>query len=658
MFKVSLDNILLNDEPLGVDNFEAQITRDFKRRDIITKFPLPLTFIGDGYRYIKKQQKDKGYCDDIDFKAEILCGGTVTRTLLGKLYITAVKFDLEKCYADVEIIDDNFAARVNNNRSVEVNLGAWNTKSKDFLQGATKLSLNLFKPSTGAFDDGIGSAGFTNLGFRISYDWKVAMEHLLSYISDKAISGVKSTWYDGLPDGQRWAVVSGRELRQGASVDEKPNITFDDLFGEMAKLYNLYMSIETDSNGDYFVRVEQEAYFYNATSLFTLEKIKTVKESFLQTQLFSNLVFGDRNAAKEFVPGVDEIGYIRFFNHTKEQYHTDNQCNIDTPLDLSVSGVAIDHNLITKALYDASESNDEKTFFIQYNHTDDKASNGDPFNDGSKVYNPAVLNNEVAERYDLQGFVAKHLGDNDDTFSATFINQYVITHTHPPLNVTTLVNPFPFVSEQADPNNNYDPFTYRYTCPTSGLYSFRVSMFWSVDCIATSAVQTIAQVGIEHYDSGNTLIGTHVANGNPVNGLALPPNYQELHFFQTIYMAASDYVQSRFTVLSTITANVLGSFDVVIKAQPTTSVFLCANTFDGGGVYQEKIQDDYKVSIFEFDKYLNGEQINLMLDNPHRPITFNMDGKNNIKGWPMENNMKFLNGNSSFKLINAPNDIN
>ena len=123
-------------------------------------------------------------------------------------------------------------------------------------------------------------------------------------------------------------------------------------------------------------------------------------------------------------------------------------------------------------------------------------------------------------------------------------------------------------------------------------------------------------------------------------------------------MAATDYVSSRFTVITSPTQNILGTFDIIIKIQPTISLFSCLNTKNGGGVYQEKKPDDYNISIFELEKFLTGKQIDLLLDNPHRPIEFNRDGENNIKIWPFQHNMKFSDGRSSLLGINAPNDNN
>ncbi len=664
MFKTFLDGIELVNEPLGIEEFEAQITRNSDRRDIITTFPLSLIFIGDGYQYIKKQQNKIGYCTLIEFRAEILCGGTVTRTLLGTVFITDVIFDLEKCFAEVEVKDDNFAARINNNRSVEVNIGSFNSKSGAFIAGAPRVSLQMFRPSDGTFDDGnvanCPAVIFAHCGVRISYDWKVALTHLIQYITDKAVTGVKSDWYDNLPDGNRYAITWGREMRLGSGIDETPEITFDALYGTLAKLHNLFMAIETDINGNYFVRVEEESYFKNQATLFVLDKIKNVKERFFQDALYSSVRFGDQNASKNFNPDANEIGYILFFNSTTEKFHTDNQCNIDSTLDLGVSDMVYDHNVIKDTIMDDNDTFDEKVFIIQYNHLTSKASNGDPFGDGSRVYNPELLNNKVGERYNLQGSIAKFLGDNDDTFSATFINQSVITHTHPPDIVTNVITPFPFVSEQLDPGNNYDPFTFRYTCPTSGLYSFQVNMNWSIELFLfdiqfpNPVFSSIGQIVLDRFDAGAVLIGSAAKNSNTIVGPATPPNYEEIQFFHTLYLQATDFVTVRFNTLTTSDDHPTLRF----KVQPITSIFSCVSTFDGGGVYQEKDPDDYNISIFEFGKYLTGEQIKLMLDNPNRPIEFNRDGENNTRIWPFQHNMKFSSGRSSLIGINSPNDNN
>ena len=52
-YRIYLDNVLINDEPRGLNDIEITIERDGDIKGLLVKFTSELDFIGDGYDAIK-----------------------------------------------------------------------------------------------------------------------------------------------------------------------------------------------------------------------------------------------------------------------------------------------------------------------------------------------------------------------------------------------------------------------------------------------------------------------------------------------------------------------------------------------------------------------------------------------------------------------------
>jgi len=133
------------------------------------------------------------------------------------------------------------------------------------------------------------------------------------------------------------------------------------------------------------------------------------------------------------------------------------------------SDIIIDHNIIEE-LVDTNTSNESyenDVFLIQYSKSivNPRATQGFYLNGGvlaPALYNEILNNSNTALRNRVQGNIANYLGTGDDTFEAKNTNivnyQVLFIGTQ-----TDTISPYPFQSEIADPNNNYNNTTYRYS---------------------------------------------------------------------------------------------------------------------------------------------------------------------------------------------------
>ncbi len=257
------------EEPKGWGEFTEDIRRNYKERMIGTEYPIDVTFVGGAYATLSTLY-DSQPCGIVSYVVKQACGnGVFEDAIQCSIVLSDIEFNLDRCEAKVKATDDGIGARVSNNKSVVVMPGAVQTKNGEELEPAEAVALS-------------GLNG---------YDWKEALRHCVSYITDLNAT-VVSDWYDALADDEKWMVIDGQELRTGDGSSIQCKYTFDLLFNELGKKYNLWASAERDVDGNPVLRIEPEGYFNGSTSGVSSPKTRELVRKVNQDRVFASIRVG------------------------------------------------------------------------------------------------------------------------------------------------------------------------------------------------------------------------------------------------------------------------------------------------------------------------------------------------------------------------------
>ncbi len=615
-FEHYLNGVLI-DEPVGWRDFKEIIERDEDRRFIGVKYEGQVTFTSGGYRVLK-ELREQNFCGIIPYRVFQACGDDFQEAFSANILLTELEWNLSRCSVAAVAADASYGSYVVNNGDIKLRPTATTSKTGTEIEPAEWNPVFVFDPN--AADSVYINAGNTTgqPGAPIMWDWKDAMDHCLRYISDGNISGIVSDWYDTLestyPNGferdTRFAITTGNLLRNvqdigsydSFSPSQAPEYSFNELWQNLAKKYDLWSAMELHYDGTYRLRVEQRPYFFGDVAV-TDTNIQDMTEGVDQQALYGSIKVG----SEEWIKGTKtdaSIPFLLLLGFTNEDYHVPIQCNTEASLDL-VTDFVIDSNVIETVVVGGSDEYDSDVFMIEYIPeavVGFVAAKGDYIVEGTNPYgyNPNLINEEVMRRYttlgavqyisnDTDGFRAYEpaLGPSSGTTSGFGFGFF-------PAVPVQMRYRFDYITPQSplgrDPGNNYGNGTAqgtpvaqadsRYTAPVQGLYKMEIRMAWQIlanfaNVPLTSGKRIACRTIVERYDSGNVLIDQPLDYTGPqlaayVSG---PPYAQQ--FFTTpvfnAYMNAGDYCvvkyQFRYDEASTFPS---GSFPIwTMEARPS-----------------------------------------------------------------------------------------
>jgi len=606
IFKHFINEVLLEDEPDGWENFVINIVRDRDAQALIVKFPITLKFIGDGFNILKdKFDEPQGYCEDFDYRVEKSCDAGFTTLFRAKIFISKIEFNLNKKTAESQIEDNSFFARVFNNKSLPATIDVGKSKNDVVITTPTAIDLTLFTPSTGAdLPD-----------TREVYDVKDVFTFLTQWMSDGEI-GFRSDFYDNLADDESTSIATGTQIRTFAGV--APTLSFDELFQDQRKLYNLLMTIETDPDGSVFLRVEDDEFFFGSGNTISLTDLDDMIESVIEEDLFSSVKFGSEGSGT-----IGTFPQFTFQSWNDEEFIISGQCNSDNQLDLTIDSVT--NSNVIEAILGGDDDFDDDIVFIQYTKSTSAATKTNPQNNipADTIYNEQYLNSDVSVRYDLQGNITRFLGDGDDEFQAS--NTVDVIELAVP-NAGTITEPFPydddFTPPNFDPNGNYTLGPdFRYTFPLTGVYTFQVNQLYRWDVFGAGMVSGTVQIRLKRFDAGDVLQETLILGGETEFAPNPAPNtpYTINRIFG-VNGNATDYI------IASPLALVTGPGATGDLRYLTGSTYAAIATDNGGGLFEEKDIDEYRIIKVSFDRAMDAQQIKELTDQPFKSVTVDHDG--------------------------------
>ncbi len=663
MFKFYFDGNEVSD-PTNWEEFEESIVRDEVIKGLLPRYDIKPIFNAGGYAYLSSLLKTSGFCNLVALRVDYKCGDGYETVLNGYIPISDCKFNRNKCTVECQVVDDNYGARIHNNKSIKTDLIAGKSKNGEDITPATEYDIYFFIPATGV------DLPTTRKGIFV-YD---ALRYLIDFMTDGNV-GFESNYLDytlntSLRNAKNMMLFLGEELRT-PSQDKSVTISFTDLFKEIDKRYPIGFTIIKGSDGRPTVKIEEAAYFYSASSSLTINDIEDLQESFNNELLYSSVVFGGTTA--DYNASIHSFGQVKFLGFKEEEYFLTGECNIDKKLELNTDYI-VDSNIIEELVYTNTSNNtyDEDTFIVEIT-TPLPSSISCLFGINfitqtiPLYYNPNLTNNKVAERYNLQGSVAQYLGGNDVGFRAsTTFSYYFANHTNagsltPVVSQSSTVK-VPFNDATTSPNYNtagqYNTTTYRYTSPQDGQYQFGCSFTISSttptnDPLDLNRVWNVT-MKFRRYNSTNTfntlLEDNWVANviNTTGGGLETQTGVGSMLFF----LATGDYVEMWVTITS-IPKNYLIDSNAQFYI---AGEFFTDATVTGGGIYQESEPKDYFVSKLEFNRPLSYSEYKALKLDLSKSLIVNHDGATNSTAWIRKINRKFASGESSIELISNLNN--
>lgn len=678
-FRFYLDG-QLTDEPTNDTDLNSTIKRDRQLNNLLITQDVELEWNGNnnppigaisGYSYLKNLF-DNSACNEAELEIyDELNDNSTVLFFSGVIKIPSIKFDYQKIILKTKVQDKSFYAYINNNKTLEVDLTAQLTKTQYALNPITKYSLDLFNQQTCIYGSTVGAYYEAYLVYDI-------FKLIIKAISDNKVS-FESDFLENMDP--KPFLCKGQDLINSYTIypnAQKPiiKISFEKLFMEMRKLYNVFFWIETDSLGNAVLKLETFDTSFSDGIAYFFNDIKEMEVSIDSQSLYGKVNVGsNRQTSGNFDNGISYYGW------SKEEFFPLGQCNIDSELDL-VNDYIIDTNSIQDCIVGSSTELIDDILIIECSNVDEinKTAIGYQYelaNDGNCWYNLGINNYNKVQRYNNQflttfgnfnglggyGFQAS-LGNNPISFSNNILYGNVVTITpynyltNPASQVPPIWTLYPLVifpDETTPPNyddgGNYDNTTGRYYLPIDGIYNFKFdATYYIVNCdnrgLNLDSYFFKLKFKINLFDSATNLKYS--------NEIIAPYNkFSGLHTDSSTFVitgVAGDYVSCAYEIALYYNTPTLYPNDIpILNINLSTFSTLATPDYVGGGGAGNNNANKY---IYDFEYDIPQSDYLALLNNVTRKIQFEKDGINRI-GWIDNIKRNDWNGKSQIKIITS-----
>ena len=495
MLEFILDGVAVP-EPKGIRDVTHRVYYNDALKGYFEQFEGTIEFYGSEYVTLRRMFFNDG-CAVVPIEVK-----NGQDSYVGNLFLNDAEWMPDKSMVRFEIVDRSFLSLIDNNKNIKAYVNVPRSKNDSPITATVQSDL-LFK----AFDVSTNTDLPANrYGVRV-YD---ALKTLIEFMSDGQISLISDFF---LPDDDPAAnrpriptLITGRSIRTGED-DKFPFISFEELYTDLQRLYNLAFSIE-EVSGQMFMRIEPASYFTQAVGGLTIPNANGVEQSSVMESLYARMKFG---SAKEderiFFPSGIDPPILPFIQWSEEEYHLGGQCNNDLVLDLQLDTLITDTNAIMRCLpfgggnpqslvNPPDNSYDEDVFLVLFDGNNETIVSVNPIDTDLRYYNGRINNQQVAERWgdgvpfpiflflggntnnDAKGVVTSNITATTDPVFPLFLQQWRLDNNI----ITAYVSFIEF--PVSTPPNGYDPSTNLqtgaaftsfnatwYTAPLTGVYS-------------------------------------------------------------------------------------------------------------------------------------------------------------------------------------------
>lgn len=300
-FRFYIDGTLIEDEPIGLDDFKVVIERDEENRFIGIKYPISLQFIGDGYSLIKQRLRTYGRNKALSFEIQesydVESG--FRSSMVGSILLSEGLDNYYQKIWNTQIRDENYSKYIYNNKEQQIRLDLTSSVNGVTITPPTAFNLGVARPTRYELNTQNEYIG-ENLIDCNSYDLMSLMTYIIDYMTDGSVS-ISSSWYNGL--GYGICVVPLSSMKETYDID---TISFDDVFLTVSRIYNLWLggsgnSLVLETN-DWFnsrntsIEFENQITEQSYNPLFIYNKIKIGYDSLTSLNTIATLNLGSINS--------------------------------------------------------------------------------------------------------------------------------------------------------------------------------------------------------------------------------------------------------------------------------------------------------------------------------------------------------------------------
>jgi hypothetical protein len=646
IWQFKLDNQVVND-PAGWESVEHQLKFDREMRIYRSEFSVDVIFDSDGYDYLLRID-ELGICNKVLVNVYKDCdgSGTFVEWFEGYIFIVDIEFDPVECTARAPIQDNSWTTRIAANKSIKAYPNVAFSKNQDAITAATNRNIDFFRPS-----DGVFPGTYDDIETYLVFD---VFTFLVAFMTDNEMT-FTSSLFDAGGALEGLCLTTGNAIRDPGNTGYAPFVSFEELFLNMHKLFNLAMYIDLSGAKPDLVIETTDTVRNVPGSPIAFDNLDNMKRTYMTELLYSKVLTGSEETQSDD-GGTFAFADVRYLSFKKEEFHLAGECNIDNSLDL-VKTYIIDSNVIEDVLINAIEDHDETVFIVEtdFDHGgNDHATAFDTFDPGGSPPAPSVYNEglttkqSIADYWQPQGLandLTLLLGDGNDGFEAKLSADIGLT-------VSLVRNPAATGLELAtvvsDPNANYNNVTYYYDAPSDGFYRFAldIEMDNFVYVPVTSESYDI-EFTIERMDNLNVFIEDRTYTNNGFSGTSISDSFQPAGF----YADAGD----RFYVGCNIISTGIGPFGSADVDAATT--FRTLQTETGGGTYATFDIEEYRVKRWQFKTVLSQNDWETIQAAPNDAITINLGSTPADDETVFIEELKYIpeTGEAEFTVINSNN---
>jgi hypothetical protein len=568
-----------------LNDLSEHIWYDIERKAFLQEITGTVLLGGQGFRYFQNLLRT-------NYDTQVPCtlsrydeyAGVWETVLHGLVFVTDCTFDLYAQTVEIQLVDNSFFAKIENNKSIEFIIGSGRSKNGTNITGVAsstqiKVLNNLPTPPLVYFPNTV--TGWSR------YE---AMKFLVAAMTDNQIGFYSDALQEYLDPVQnvlnQGYLFSGEALRDGPRRFG-PNISFEYLYSDLAKLYNLVQYIERDSVGNLRLRVERFDDIRQSGVIDTKHVATPVKEMINNDTLYSCVRLGSKD---EDLGGY--FAFTPFLSTFEEQFSMSYRSNVDKELDLRMQALITDTNLIyytqtQQGLANPDSGRDNEVFYVicrKHNGIDwdEKGTlyfsgeyylNGDISNQNVLINNftglPATIFKQYIELFST-GFYANSSGPyiQQPALSATaFANnslELVATSAAGGINWngtgtgifgTGIVPSNQFylqfdndsVAPAYDGGNNYSNTTFKYVVPVTGYYVF----YGILDLIIDRTGMSLSDVTVLRlrlwqtdatYSTGSVMATYDAALQGDLFGQLIKPITMQVFNSTSVLLSANDNV--------------------------------------------------------------------------------------------------------------------
>jgi hypothetical protein len=441
-------------------------------------------------------------------------------------------------------------------------------------------------------------------------------------------------WQEDTSYDSTLIITNGNALRNRSA--QETIISFEELYIALKKKLNLGMVFERQPNGRPLLRIELESYFYQSNPDVNLYDQPSIQLNFDKERLYQAVNFGSDPylESEECDNGNTACQFVQtpFRGFRDEIFGFTGECNTSAILDLRTDEVIFDTNVIEDIFQFNVDRYTTNPIIVDahyfFSSTSYEMNQFDPYEIGQTLYNGDFRNILVSSNW-INGYpnslfsflttpfdptTTPFKGLIDTTLPAQFFDATSLGERYYSIEKGIFIR---FLDQVLDVGNNFDGSTY--IVPEAGYYTFTAQLIRRA--VPDPAVGNVTQfVVLNHYTSTDVFISTII--GTPITQSYT--SFSRVDVTGSFVCNEGDLIRMDWNVQTQNGSGVPMTIEATFDVEDTY--------FEGGGVPFNPLNpdeeldavaiDDVRAYLYDFERPLTMAEIQLMLDNTSKPVSF------------------------------------